>query len=123
MTGAIVQLLSVKSRLKRNLVQRDQERKVQNGNVQMTNSTTLSGRPSLPVTRYRLFKVFAAKGSRPELFAGQLRVGARGLPTGRAGFLMKLASAWQRPCSSRISTTPPALYLLDFWRARGDSNS
>jgi len=34
MTGAIGQLLSVKSRLKRNLVQRDQERKVQNGNVQ-----------------------------------------------------------------------------------------
>ena len=39
MTGAIGQLLSVKSRLKRNLVQRDQERKVRNGNVQMTNST------------------------------------------------------------------------------------
>ena len=70
MTGATSQLLSVKSRLKRNLVQRDQERKVQNGNVQMTNSTTLSGKPSLPATRYRLFKVFAAKGSRPELFAG-----------------------------------------------------
>ena len=49
----------VKSRLKRNLVQRDQERKVQNGNVQMTNSTTLSGKPSLPATRYRLFKPFA----------------------------------------------------------------
>jgi hypothetical protein len=70
MTGATGQLLSVKSRLKRNLVQRDQERKVQNGNVQMTNSTTLSGKPSLPATRYRLFKVFAAKGSRPKLFAG-----------------------------------------------------
>ena len=52
MTGATGQLRSVKSRLKRNLVQRDQERKVRNGNVQMTNSTTLSGRPSLPVTRY-----------------------------------------------------------------------
>jgi len=70
MTGATGQLLSVKSRLKRNLVQRDQERKVRNGNVQITNSTTLSGKPSLPATRYRLFKVFAAKGSRPELFAG-----------------------------------------------------
>ena len=65
MTRATGQLLSVKSRLKRNLVQRDQERKVQNGNVQMTNSTTLSGKPSLPATRYRLLKVFAAKGSRP----------------------------------------------------------
>ncbi len=61
MTGAIGQLLSVKSRLKRDLVQRDQERKVQNGNVQMTNSTTLSGKPSRPATRYRLFKVFAAR--------------------------------------------------------------
>jgi hypothetical protein len=70
MTGAIGQLLSVKSRLKRNLVQRDQERKVQNGNVQMTNSTTLSGKPSLPATPYRLFKVFARKGSRPERFVG-----------------------------------------------------
>ena len=70
MTGAIGQLLRVKSRLKRNLVQRDQERKVRNGSVQMTSSTTLSGKPSLPAMRYRLFKVFAAKGSRPELFAG-----------------------------------------------------
>ena len=70
MTGAIGQLRRVKSRLKRSLVQRDQERKVRNGNVQMTNSTTLSGRPSLPATRCRLFKVFAARGSRPELFAG-----------------------------------------------------
>jgi len=71
MTGATGQLRSVKSRLKRNLVQRDQERKVRNGNVQMTNSTTLSGRPSLPVTRYRLFKSFAAaKGLRPDLFTG-----------------------------------------------------
>jgi len=38
---------------------------------QMTNSTTLSGKPSLPVTRYRLFKSFAAaKGLRPDLFTG-----------------------------------------------------
>jgi len=70
MTGAIGQLLSVKSRLKKNIVQKDQERKVRNGSVQMTNSTTLSGKPSLPATCYRLFKVFAAKGSRSELFAG-----------------------------------------------------
>jgi len=61
MTGATGQLLSVKSRLKRNLVQRDQERKVRNGSVQMTNSTTLSGKPSLPATRYRLFKVLLLK--------------------------------------------------------------
>ena len=72
MTGAIGQLLSVKSRLKRNLVQRDQERKVQNGNVQMTNSTTLSGKPSLPATRYRSFKMFAA-ADRISFYASNLR--------------------------------------------------
>ena len=49
-----------KIKAQRSLVQRDQERKVRNGNVQMTNSTTLSGRPSLPATRRRLFKAFAA---------------------------------------------------------------
>ena len=69
MTGTTGQFLGAKSRFKRNLDQPDQERKMRNGNVSMINSTTLSGKPSLPVTRYRLFKSFAAvKGLRPDLF-------------------------------------------------------
>ena len=109
MTGATGQLRSVKSRLKRNLVQRDQERKVRNGNVQMTNSTTLLGKPSLPATRYRLFKVFAAEARGRNFSRADLRVRARGLPTGRAGFL---ANALAR----RESRPPPSPYLLGFWR-------
>jgi hypothetical protein len=71
MAGTAGQFLSVESRFKRTLDQRDQERKMRNANVSMTNSTTLSGKPSLPVTRYRLFKSFAAaKGLRPDLFTG-----------------------------------------------------
>jgi len=104
MTGATGQLRSVKSRLKRNLVQRDQERKVRNGNVQMTNSTTLSGRPSLLVTRYRLFKVFAAKARGRNFSRADLRVRARWLPTGRAGFLANALA-------HRISTTPKPLFV------------
>ena len=69
MTGTTGQLLGVTSSFKRNLDQQDQERKMRNGNVSMINSTTLSGKPSLPVTRYRLFKSVAAiKGSKPDLF-------------------------------------------------------
>jgi hypothetical protein len=85
MTGTSGQLLSVKSRFKRTLDQQDQERKMRNGNVSMINSTTLSGKPSLPVTRYRLFKSLAtAKGSGQDLSRD-----SRGFRPGKAGILTK----------------------------------
>jgi hypothetical protein len=59
MSGATGQLLSVQSRIKEKLVQRNQERKVRNGNLRTNDSTKPSDTPSRPVTRYRLLKMFA----------------------------------------------------------------
>ena len=74
MTGTAGQFPSVKSRFQRTHDQQDRERRMRNGNASMTNSTTLSDKPSLPVTRYRLFKSFAAaKGSGPDVLPGYFR--------------------------------------------------
>jgi hypothetical protein len=59
MSGATGRSLSVELRIKEKLVQRNRECKVRNGNLQMNDSTKPSDKPSLPVTRYRLFKMFA----------------------------------------------------------------
>ena len=59
MSGATSQLLSVESRVRKYLVQRNRECKVRNGNLQMNVSTKPSDTPSQPVTRYRLLKMFA----------------------------------------------------------------
>ena len=59
MSEATGQLLSVELRINGKLVQRNRERKVQNGSSRMNDSTKPSDKPSLPVTRYRLFKTFA----------------------------------------------------------------
>ena len=57
MSGATAQLLGVSSRIREKLVQRNRARRVRNGNLQMNVSTKPSDKPSLPVMRYRLFKV------------------------------------------------------------------
>jgi hypothetical protein len=59
MSGATGQLLSVQSRIKGKLVQRNRESKVRNGNLRTNDSTKPSDTPSRPVTRYRLLKMLA----------------------------------------------------------------
>ena len=59
MSGATGQLLSVRSRIKEKLVQRNRGCKIRNGNLQTNDSTKPSDTPSRPVTRYRLLKMFA----------------------------------------------------------------
>src|SRR4051794_11456961 len=60
-------------RFKRSLDQQDRECRMRNGNVSMTNSTTRSGRPSLPVTRSRSFKSFAAAKARGRTYSRDSR--------------------------------------------------
>jgi hypothetical protein len=56
MSGANGQSSSVKLGIKEKPVQRSRECKLRNGSLQMNVSMKPSGRPSLPVTRCRLFK-------------------------------------------------------------------
>jgi hypothetical protein len=91
MTGPAGQFQNVESRFKRNFDRHDREPRMRNGNVSMTNSTTPSRKPSLPVTRYRLFKSFIAiKSSRPDLLPGQLNANLVGTTIERL-----LAFAWR----------------------------
>jgi hypothetical protein len=70
MSGATGQLSSVRSRIKEKHVQRNRERKVRNGTLQMNDSTKPSDKPSLPVMRYRSFKMLAVAKVRCENFIG-----------------------------------------------------
>jgi len=58
MPDATGRLSSVRLRVKENDVQPN--RKLRNGILQMNCSTKPSDKPSLPATRYRSFKMFAA---------------------------------------------------------------
>jgi hypothetical protein len=57
MSGATAQLLSVQSRIREQPVQRNRGCRLRNGNSQMNVSTKPSNKPSLPVMRYRSFKM------------------------------------------------------------------
>lgn len=60
MSGATGQVSSAQSRIKSKHVQRNRECKVRTVTLEMNVSTKPSDKPSLPVTRYRSFKMFAA---------------------------------------------------------------
>jgi hypothetical protein len=70
MPGAAGQSIGVQSRIKEKLVRQERERNVRNGSLPMSAWTKPSDKPSLPATRYRLFKTFAVAKRRPKFGAG-----------------------------------------------------
>jgi hypothetical protein len=59
MPGAAGRSIGLPSRIKEKLVRQKRECKVPNGSLLMNDWTKPSDKPSLPATRYRLFKTFA----------------------------------------------------------------